>query len=155
MLGSCFIFAASLLAINLAAAEVPLAIDRANSRVELAVKATVDSFVGKLTDYAATVRVDPATGAVTTAKLAFHFSDVKTGNEKRDREMNDWQQTGKFPDGDFLLDSLAAVAPGKFAVRGRLTLHGATHELSFPATISHDGAKVTVDGEAEIGRAHV
>jgi polyisoprenoid-binding protein YceI len=94
--------------------------------------------------------VDRDTGAVTTSKVAFHFNDVKTGNEKRDREMNEWQQTEKFPEGEFTLDSLTTVAPGKFTVRGRLTFHGSTHELSFPAAISRDGVAVTVDGEAVV-----
>ena len=134
----------------MSAAEGPLVIDKANSRVDIAVKATVDSFVGKLTDYAATIVVDRETGAVTTSKVTFHFSDVKTGNEKRDREMNEWQQTEKFPDGEFTLDSLSAVSPGKFTVHGRLLLHGATHEVSFPAAIARDGANVTVDGEAVV-----
>ncbi len=144
------IFAASLLAVTMSAAEAPLTIDKASSHVEIAVKATADSFVGKLADYVATVLVDRDTGAVTTSKVAFHFSDVKTGNEKRDREMNEWQQTEKFPDGDFTLDSLTAVSPEKFTVRGRLTLHGSTHDISFPASIAREGARVTVDGEAVV-----
>ena len=142
--------AASLLAVAGSAAEAPLTIDLAASRVDIAVKATVDSFVGKLSDYVATITVDPETGAVITSKVNFHFSDVKTGNEKRDREMNEWQQTDKFPEGNFSLDSLTSASPGKFAVRGRLTLHGSTHELSFPAAIARDGANVTVDGEAVV-----
>lgn len=150
LLGSFFIFAASLLTVDVSAAEALLAIDGANSRVDIAVKATADSFVGKLTGYIATITVERDTGAVTAAKVAFHFSDVKTGNEKRDREMNEWQQTKKFPDGDFTLDSLTTVSSGKFTVRGRLTLHGSTHELLFPATITRDGANVMVDGEAVV-----
>ena len=149
-LGSLFIFAASLLAADASAAEAQLMIDRANSRGDLAVKATADSFVGKLTDYSATVTVEPDTGMVTAARVAFHFRDIKTGNPKRDREMNGWQQTEKYPEGDFTLDSLAPVAPGKFTVRGRLTLHGTTHGLSFPATITRAGANVAVDGEAVV-----
>jgi polyisoprenoid-binding protein YceI len=143
-------FAASLLAVSLSAADAPLAIDKAASHVDIAVKATVDSFVGKLTDYVPTIAVDRDTGAVTSSKVTFHFADVKTGNEKRDREMNEWQQSEKFPDGDFTLDSLTAVSPGKFTVHGRLTLHGSTHELTFPAAIIREGPSVTVDGEAVV-----
>ena len=148
--GSLFICAASLLTVDLRAAEAPLAIDKATSRVEIAVKATADSFVGKLADYVATVVIDRDTGAVTTSRVTFHFSDVKTGNEKRDREMNEWQQTEKFPGGEFALDSLTPVSPGKFTVHGQLSFHGSTHELSFPAAIARDGAAVTIDGEAVI-----
>ncbi len=151
IISSLFIFAASLwAAAGLSAAEAPLAVDKAGSRVEIAVKTTVDSFVGKLPNYVATVTVERETGAVTAAKIAFHFSDIRTGDEKRDHDMNVWQETVKFPDSDFTLVVLALDAPGKFTAHGRLTLHGVTHELSFPVTIARAGGSLTVEGEAVV-----
>jgi polyisoprenoid-binding protein YceI len=137
-------------AINASAAEQPLAIDKAGSHIEIQVKATADSFVGKLTEYAPTVLVDPATGKVTGAKFAFHFKDVKTGNEKRDREMNVWQQTDKFPDSDFALETLAPAADGKLVAKGALTLHGVTQTLSFPVVITRSEAMITIEGDATV-----
>ena len=142
--------AAGLLAAGLSAAEKPLVVDKTQSRVGIAVKATADSFAGKLTDFTPTVLLEGDTGQVTTARIAFHFSDVKTGNEKRDREMHVWQQTDKFPDGEFVLAALAPAADGKLLARGALTLHGVTQTLAFPVSVKHDGATVTVDGEAVV-----
>jgi polyisoprenoid-binding protein YceI len=151
MLFARFIGAAvCLLAINASAAEQPLAIDKAGSLIEIRVKATADSFVGKLTEYAPTVLVDPATGQVTSAKFAFHFKDVKTGNEKRDREMNVWQQTDKFPDSDFALETLAPATDGKLVAKGALALHGVTQTLSFPVVITRSEAKITIEGDATV-----
>jgi polyisoprenoid-binding protein YceI len=140
----------SLMAVELSAVETVLVVDKANSRIEISVKATVDSFVGKLTDYFSTVRFDPDTGKVTAAKIVFHFNDVKTGNERRDREMHVWQQTEKFPDGDFTLGALDASAEGKLTARGTLTFHGVTHALEFPVTITREGSGLTVEGEAVV-----
>jgi polyisoprenoid-binding protein YceI len=142
--------AGGLLAGSLTGTEKFLTIDKANSHIEIAVKATADSFVGKLTDYTPTLTLDSATGKVTAAKIAFHFNDVKTGNEKRDREMHVWQQTGKFPDGDFTLETLEPSAVGKLVARGTLNFHGVAHPLEFPVTITQGESGVMVEGNAVI-----
>ncbi len=139
-----------LLAAPLRAAEGPVAIDRAASRVEISVKATVDSFVARLVNYEAAITADPATGRVGAARFAFHFADVKTGNDKRDREMNEWQQTDHFPDGAFTLASLADQGGGKSLVKGTLTLHGVTRPIEFTATLHQEARALTVDGEAVV-----
>lgn len=143
------------LAILFCAAEVPaaeaiVAVDQTASHIDISVKATVDSFVGKLATYTPSVTIDRVTGAILAARLSFHFDAVKTGNEKRDREMHVWQDTAKFPEGEFILTSLGAPAGGKLIVLGRLTLHGVTHDLSFPVTVAREGAALTVEGEASV-----
>jgi len=134
----------------LTAAEQPLVLDKTASHIDIAVKATVDSFVGKLADFTPTILADAATGKVTTAKITFHFNDVKTGNEKRDHEMHVWQQTDKFPDGEFALSAIEPASDGKFTARGALSFHGVTKELVFPVTVNRQGASLTVDGEAVV-----
>ncbi len=133
------------------AAERPLVIDLAQSRVEIVVRATMDSFTGKL------ARFDPAVGVgddgrVVSARLAFHFLDIATGKEGRDKAMHKWQETGKFPDGVFVLTSLEpAVAPDSgFVAVGRLTLHGVTRDLRFPASVIRDAATYAIDGDATV-----
>ncbi len=148
----CFFFSllAGVLAGSVPAAERSVAIDKTSSRIEIAVKATMDSFVGKLTDYTPTVRMDPETGKVTAATIAFLFSDVKTGNEKRDHEMHVWQQTEKFPAGTFSLTALEAETGGKLTARGTLTFHGVAQPLSFPVTVTRNGSSMTVEGDAVV-----
>jgi polyisoprenoid-binding protein YceI len=141
---------AALLTANTSASEKSLVIDEGNSRIDIGVKATVDSFVGKLTNYSPTILVDSTTGKVTVAKVAFLFKDVKTGNEKRDREMHVWQQTGQFPNGGFSLETLDASGEGKFTARGALTFHGVTQTLSFPVTITRSGPAMTIEGDAVV-----
>ena len=137
-------------AAGLRATEKSVVIDKGASHIEIAVKATVDSFVGKLADFTPTILTEAETGKVTTAKVTFHFNDVKTGNEKRDREMHVWQQTDKFPEGDFALGAIEAASDGKLTARGALSLHGVTKELAFPVTVIRQGTLITVDGEAVV-----
>lgn len=148
--GNVLLLMLGLTAVRLAAADAPLIVDKASSRIEIVVKATADSFVGRLADYTATGTVDPATCRVTAAQIGFNFADVKTGNEKRDAEMHLWQQTAQFPKGSFSLTSLEPAAAGKFTAHGTLVLHGVSHELVFPVTVIRDGAALSVDGEAEV-----
>lgn len=132
------------------AAPVTLAVDPAASRIDISVKATVDSFVATLSVYKASVQVDSVTGGVGSAELSFRFSDVKTGNEKRDKEMLTWEQSDTFPEGRFRLVSLVAEGQGRFSAKGSLTLHGQSQDLTFPVTIDKAGAGLVVAGEATL-----
>lgn len=130
-------------------AERPLAIDFTHSHVEVAVKATVDSFTGKLTRFEPAVRVDE-NGRVASARLSFHFRDVETGKPGRNEAMHKWQKTDSFPDGDFQLSSLEPAANGGFTAFGRLTFHGVTREIRFPVSITREGPVYAIDGDAVV-----
>ena len=139
-------------------AERPLAIDREQSRVEVLVKATVDSFTARLVNYHAAVTVDPKAARVTAATVSFRFEDVRTGKDKRDKEMHAWQDTATYPEGRFTLVALEPAAGdggpvagnGHLTARGTLVFHGATRELSFPVAVTTDRALYAIDGEAPI-----
>ena len=132
------------------AALQPLVIDRTQSRVDIAVKATVGSFVGKLATYMTAIAVDPEKRSIEQATFEFRFTDVQTGNAVRERDMLNWAQAAKFPDGRFILAALETAADGHFQARGRLTLHGQSREIAFPVTISKDHDRYSIEGEAPL-----
>ncbi|MBX3749339.1 MAG: YceI family protein [Opitutaceae bacterium] len=129
------------------AAERTLAVDEAHSRVEIDVKATVDSFVGTLTHFTAAVRVDDA-GMITQARFGFHFADVLTGKAKRDEKMHQWQDTAHHPDGEFVLRALERAADGRWLAHGRLRFHDIERPLDVPIAVTSDGSLLAIDGEA-------
>jgi polyisoprenoid-binding protein YceI len=131
------------------AGERALAFDLAESRVEIAVKATVDSFTARLTRYDPVVMVDDS-GRVTSAKFGFQFRDIVTGKERRDAQMHKWQQTDTFPTGEFVLKSLEPAAGNKLNAQGQLTLHGMTRDVRFPVSVTRDGGIYAIDGEATL-----
>jgi polyisoprenoid-binding protein YceI len=131
------------------AAEHPLAIDRAESRVEIAVKATVDSFTAKLTQFEPLIVLSDD-GRVSSARFAFHFRDIETGKDARNKAMHKWQQTDAFPDGVFVLTSLEPAGGNTPTAFGRLTLHGVTQEIQFPVSLTRDGSRYAIDGEATV-----
>ena len=125
-------------------------VDCASSHLEIDVKVTVDSFVAKLATYDADIRLDPASPTVTSATFRCKFTDVKTGEADRDQQMNEWQDTAKFPDVVFALASLNHEPDGRYTAKGRLQLHGVEREETFPVSIAFDQTTVAIDGETKV-----
>lgn len=128
----------------------PVALDASRSVVEVSVSATVGSFVARLGDFDASVSVASADGPVTGAVFRCAFDSIKTGDAHRDHDMNDWQQTDKFPAVMFTLDGITPAGGGKGVAHGRLRLHGMERPLSFPVSIATAQRDVTIDGNAAI-----
>lgn len=132
-----------------AAADQPLAINSAHSTIEVAVKATMDSFTGRLAAYDLRMRADPATGAITATSLGFRFADLQTGNPKRDAAMLAWIGAAH-PDGRFELTRLEAGAGARLQAHGNLTLHGVTRPIEFPVAVTTDRSVYALDGEVTV-----
>lgn len=131
------------------AAPVKLNVDKRHSRLDIDVKATVDSFTGTLGEYEPAILIDDA-GNVQSASFAFRFEDVKTGKAERDQQMHDWQQTSKYPDGVFKLVSIDSDAAGALSATGTLEFHGVQREISFPISITRDGPVLAIDGTVQL-----
>lgn len=138
------------LAVATRAADRPLQIDSARSKVEFAVKATGHSFVGSLDAYEVNILIASNAGKITGAALSFRCADLKTGKAKRDKEMLEWLHNEQFPDARFELVSLDPVSEGHATARGKLTFHGVTKPLEFPVAVLVDGEVYAIDGEAVV-----
>lgn len=126
-----------------------LSVNRSLSRIEIAVKATMDSFVGKLTTYESDIQVNDQ-GEIVSARLTFHFRDVLTGKEGRDKAMHTWQHTDEFPDGSFVFTRLENSPEGAAVAEGQLTLHGVTRSVRFPLAIARQDSRYVIDGDVPI-----
>jgi len=119
-----------------------------SSRVDFAVKVTVDSFTGHLAKFEA--QIFPSDhDTVAQATMTFQVSDLKTGKDDRDKQMLLWLEAKKFPTATFVLKSLAPSGT-QMTATGDLTLHGVTRPISFPVSIGDVGSRHTIDGTASI-----
>ena len=143
------IFCLPLLAVAVANGS-PIFLDINRSVVEIAVKATIDSFVAQLQDYDASITVAPQSMQVETAVFRFNFASFKTGNAYRDRDMNEWQQTDRFPDVVFTLTALDPVIEGKSIAHGQLRFHGIERPISFPISIEANKQMIAMDSDVTI-----
>lgn len=139
-----------LLAVALPAAERNLVIDPVRSRVDIRVKATVDSFVGKLAAYDAQLTFDDTARRVSAAVFRFNFSDVKTGKPDRDAQMHEWQQTAQYPEAVYTLTSLVPAGDGRLTATGTFRFHGVERVLVFPVAVTEDDSVVAIDGEVKL-----
>ena len=146
------LLAAAILALPLAAkAEASLfVLDRAESQVDIAVKATLNSFVAHLEDYAVAITLDPESGRVESAAFHADLAAVRTGRADRDHNMNVWLQTNEFPQVVFELGAVDRGADGTMTARGRLQLHGRPHDVRFPVTVTVSRGLATIDGTATL-----
>jgi polyisoprenoid-binding protein YceI len=128
----------------------PVFLDMDESGVAIAVKATIDSFVAELQDYDASVTVAPQTGRVEAVVFRFNVASVRTGNAKRDRDLNEWQQTDRFPDVIFTLTALEPLIGEKSIAHGLLRFHGVERTVSFPISIETNKQIIVMDGDVTI-----
>jgi polyisoprenoid-binding protein YceI len=109
--------------------------------------ATVGDFAGTTTT---------VTGALTGAADLAHVSGwvaapvttLRTGNDRRDRDLNKSMETEQYPELRFELTQVepAAGSPDSLpaTLLGRLILHGVTREIALPATLAFDDRGVRV-----------
>jgi len=132
----------------LAAAERPLKIDHSRSFVEVDVKSTLKNFTAHLDTYEVEMNVDDS-GKIKNAVLQFKFTDLRTGDDKRNSDMIRWLGGGA-PTGKFELGILAVAPDGQGQVTGKLTFHSTTKLIEFPVNVARDGGTYTITGNPTI-----
>lgn len=125
-----------------------LAIDKAKSHIKVDAKATGHSFAGTLSDFTAKVSGDESSLAPSAVDLGWKFSDLKTQDEKRDKEMIQWLGGGT-PEGSFKFIK-TWTDKGQTYAQGTLKIHGVSKVIAFPYTAKKEGKVVTIDGTAAL-----
>lgn len=120
--------------------------DQNQSQIEVFVKTTFDSFVGRLEKYRADITFN-SDATLARAAVQFDVADLKTGKDKRDRAMCEWLEADKLPSADFVLTSISATGDGQLLATGDFTFHGQKRRLRFPLSLSTQGRECTLDGE--------
>jgi polyisoprenoid-binding protein YceI len=126
-----------------------LDIDKTRSRIQVDAKATGHAFTGQLQNYTITAAGDRTTGKPSTLDLSWDFNDLKTGDEKRDKEMVKWLGGAK-PQGTFSFQKSWEETTTGGKAQGKLSIHGISKQVAFPYTVKTEGEWVTVDGKVTI-----
>lgn len=134
----------SALALVMPATAGTLKVEKARSRIQVDAKATGHSFTGTLGDYQAAITGDSSSLAPASVKLSWKFADLKTGDEKRDKEMLKWLG-GTDPEGSFQFIKTWTDG-GKTYAQGSLKIHGISKTIAFPYESKKEGDWVTIDG---------
>lgn len=124
-----------------------LDVDQERSRIQVDAKATGHTFTGTLKKYTVSVKGNPTTTDPDSFDLDWSFKDLKTADEKRDKEMIAWLGGGD-PKGKFRFTKSWVDKKGAKHAIGTLTIKGVNKTISFPFTAKKEGKWVTIDGKA-------
>ena len=124
-------------------------IDPDASRIGIAVRLSMGSFKGVLEKYETRIQIAAGDKSVSMAELDFDFSDLKTGNKRRDKDMLKWLDHENHPKGSFRLEEFATQGE-QLEARGTVTIHGVSKPIAFPVTIALEGEHVTAEGSAKL-----
>jgi polyisoprenoid-binding protein YceI len=144
------VMASSMLAVSavLAQARGPIPEGRVTSgKLSFDGHATVGDFVGATTSLSGEVTGGPDISAV-QGWVQAPVRTLKTGDGRRDKDLNKSMESTKYPDIRFELSRLTPKGgtPDSIAatLQGRLIMHGVSRELALPATVRFQGSEARV-----------
>ena len=112
-------------------------------------RASAGDFVGTTTTVTGEIKGGDGLEAV-RGWVEAPVATLKTGNDRRDRDLNKSMESDKYPNMRFDLDAVTASGAGDsvpVTLKGRLTLHGVERAVELPASVvlSPDHARVRTD----------
>lgn len=114
-----------------------------------------DPRVGGFAKFTGTVTVDPATKALQGITADIDTSSLFTSIPKLTDHLKnpDFFEVREYPTAKFESSKVVTGKPGAATVTGKLTLHGVTREITFPATVTVAAEGVTLKSEFAIQRS--
>ncbi|MFI5184539.1 MAG: YceI family protein [Vicinamibacteria bacterium] len=110
--------------------------DKVHTEASFQVRHMVTKVRGKFTDFAGTIKIDPAKPEASSVEFAIKTASVATGEEKRDQHLKsaDFFDVEKFPELTFKSSAIKATGKDKYDVAGTLTIHGVSKQVTLPVS---------------------
>jgi len=128
-----------------------LVVDFENSTLGAHCGATFHSFTTVAKDFDCSVDVNPDTLTVLSARCSFKFDALDSEETKRDRKMGEWMDSETYPTAEFVLTEVQpGENPGEQIASGTFTMHGQTHPIQVPFTVTRESDQILIDGTATL-----
>ncbi len=133
---------------GLAAQQVAVDFDPAQTEIHWTVDSTLHTVHGTFKLKRGAIRIDSATGKA-GGEIVIDVASGESGNGSRDRRMQrEILETGRFPEAVFTPDRVGArflpdAATQRVDVHGSFLFHGAPHEMTLPVQVIQQGGKLT------------
>ena len=152
--GSTILLAAMLALALPAAAQAPKKVDRDKSSIRFVTRQMNVPVEGQFKRFDATVAFDPAKPEATKAEFEVDLGSIDLGNAEGETEAKrkSWLDVGAFPKATFVAESVKASGPGKYVATGKLTIKGASRQVTAPFTLAEAGGTRTVEGQFTLKR---
>lgn len=109
---------------------------------------------GKFKQWTAKIAFDPKKAEAGSVAFSIQTGSASFGAAEIDGEVPkaEWFNAAKFPQASFASSAIKALGGGKFEVRGKLAIKGATQDVVVPVTVTQAGAASTASGSFVIKR---
>jgi polyisoprenoid-binding protein YceI len=109
---------------------------------------------GKFKQWTAKIAFDPKKAEAGSVAFTIQTGSASFGAAEIDGEVPkaEWFNAAKFPQASFASSAIKALGGGKFEVRGKLAIKGATQDVVVPVTVTQAGAASTAVGSFVIKR---
>ena len=126
----------------------------AQSSIEFTAKQMGVPMQGHFRKFDAQVAFDPAKPATSRIRFTVDTGSATMGARETDAELPKpvWFNVAQFPQATFESSTIKALGGGKFDVAGKLTIKGASVQVSVPVSLAQSGATTTATGVLPIKR---
>jgi polyisoprenoid-binding protein YceI len=109
---------------------------------------------GRFKQWTAKISFDPKKAEAGSVAFSIQTGSASFGAAELDGEVPkaEWFNAAKFPQASFASNTIKALGGGKFEVRGKLAIKGATQDVVVPVTVTQAGANSTASGSFVIKR---
>lgn len=127
-------------------------VDASHSSVDFSIRHLVGRTKGRFGDFSGTIGYDAAKPAASSFSGTIQVKSIDTGNERRDGHLQnaDFFDAEKYPTITFESTEVTSTGENTLSVKGKLTMHGTTKEVTLPVEILGTGINPR-NGKAQIG----
>ena len=127
-------------------------VDASHSSVDFSIRHLVGRTKGRFGDFSGTIGYDAAKPAASSFSGIIQVKSIDTGNERRDGHLQnaDFFDAEKYPTITFESTEVTSTGENTLSVKGKLTMHGTTKEVSLSVEILGTGINPRND-KAQIG----
>ena len=127
-------------------------VDAAHSSVDFSIRHLVGRTKGRFGDFSGTISYDAAKPAASSFSGTIQVKSIDTGNERRDSHLKnaDFFEAETYPTITFESTEVTSTGENTLSVKGKLTMHGTTKEVTLPVEILGTGTNPR-SGKAQIG----
>lgn len=127
-------------------------VDASHSSVDFSIRHLVGRTKGRFGDFSGSIGYDAANLAASSFSGTIQVKSIDTGNERRDGHLRnaDFFDAENYPTITFESTEVTSTEENTLSVKGKLTMHGTTKEVTLPIEILGTGTNPR-NGKAQIG----
>ena len=127
-------------------------VDSSHSSVDFSIRHLVGRTKGRFGDFSGSIGYDAAKPEASSFSGIIQVKSIDTGNERRDGHLKsaDFFEAETYPTITFESTEVTSTGENTLSVKGKLTMHGTTREVTLPVEILGTGTNPR-SGKAQVG----